>query len=57
LCDFGWASVVNSHRNTYCGTLDYASPEVLERKDYGLSVDVWSIGILAYEMLMGKAPF
>lgn len=29
LCDFGWASVVDSVRNTYCGTLDYASPEIL----------------------------
>jgi len=37
--------------------LDYASPEILERKKYDLSVDVWSIGILTYEMLMGKAPF
>lgn len=26
LCDFGWASLVDSARHTYCGTLDYASP-------------------------------
>ncbi len=57
ICDLGWSSVVESARNTYCGTLDYACPEILERKEYDLSVDIWSIGILTYEMLMGKAPF
>jgi len=29
LCDFGWASVIYAPRSTYCGTLDYASPEIL----------------------------
>jgi serine/threonine protein kinase len=57
LCDLGWAAVMESSRNTYCGTLDYVCPEILQRKDYDLSVDIWSVGILAYEMLMGKAPF
>jgi aurora kinase len=42
---------------TFCGTLDYASPEILERKGGDLSVDVWSIGVLTYELLMNKAPF
>jgi aurora kinase len=57
LCDFGWSSVIDSTRHTYCGTLDYACPEILARKDYDISVDIWSIGILTYEVLMGKAPF
>lgn len=32
LCDFGWASVVDRQRTTYCGTLQYVSPEILEKK-------------------------
>ena len=44
-------------RSTFCGTLDYASPEMLQREQYDESVDVWCIGVLAYEMLVGRAPF
>lgn len=29
LCDFGWATVCNERRKTYCGTFDYAAPEIL----------------------------
>jgi aurora kinase len=29
LCDFGWSAVIDSSRTTYCGTFDYAPPEVL----------------------------
>ena len=48
LCDFGWAAVVLDCRKTVCGTLQYASPEILEMKEYDTSVDIWSIGILTY---------
>ena len=30
LCDFGWAAICNERRQTYCGTFDYAAPEILE---------------------------
>ena len=30
LCDLGWAAVCNDRRKTYCGTFDYAAPEILE---------------------------
>lgn len=29
LCDFGWSAVVSNSRKTYCGTFDYAAPEIL----------------------------
>ena len=32
LCDFGWSARVQGARKTYCGTFDYAPPEILERK-------------------------
>ena len=43
--------------DTYCGTLDYMAPEILLRKEYDCAVDLWSLGILVYEMLHGDIPF
>ena len=40
-----------------CGTLDYLPPEMLSRQDYDHSIDIWSIGILTFEFLVGKPPF
>jgi serine/threonine protein kinase len=57
LCDFGWSARVQGSRKTYCGTFDYAPPEILERKEYDLSVDLWNLGVLAYELMTGKIPF
>lgn len=57
LCDFGWAALVETSRKTYCGTFDYAPPEILERKSYDTSVDIWCIGVLTYELLTGRVPF
>lgn len=58
MCDFGWAAYANNcNRRTYCGTTDYLSPELLNEEKYGKEVDIWSIGILAYELVHGRAPF
>ena len=43
--------------DTYCGTLDYMAPEVILRKEYDCAADLWSLGILIYEMLHGDIPF
>jgi serine/threonine protein kinase len=57
LSDFGCAtSVRGQERDTYIGTKDYQSPEMVMTLQYGKSTDVWSIGILMYELLMGVAP-
>lgn len=42
---------------TFCGTLDYMAPEVLLRKPYDCGCDLWSMGILLYEMVVGDIPF
>lgn len=44
-------------RGTFCGTPLYVSPELLKRKNYNNKIDVWSVGILTYELLFGKVPF
>lgn len=44
-------------RGTFCGTPLYVSPELLKRKSYNNKIDVWSVGILTYELLFGRVPF
>ena len=57
LSDFGCASSIrDAKRETFCGTMDYQSPEMLMEKEYDTSTDLWSLGILAYELLVGSAP-
>ncbi len=49
---------MKSNRNTTaCGTLDYLAPEIVGHKQYQYQVDNWCVGVLAYELLAGRAPF
>lgn len=58
LADFGWAVKNNDKkRNTFCGTLEYLSPEMLNNQVHDHNIDVWCLGILTYEFLVGKPPF
>ena len=45
-------------KRTICGTPNYIAPEILEGKSgHSYEVDVWSLGVLAYTLLIGKPPF
>lgn len=58
MADFGWSvHSPSSRRTTLCGTLDYLSPEMIDRKPHSYAVDIWSLGVLCYELLVGLPPF
>jgi aurora kinase, other len=58
IADFGWSVHAPSlRRKTLCGTLDYLPPEMVEGQPHDANVDIWSLGVLAYEFLVGNPPF
>jgi len=57
IADFGWSCLTTKPRQTFCGTLDYLAPAMVVGTAYDHSVDIWSLGVLMYECLVGKAPF
>lgn len=58
IADFGWSvHAPTSRRNTLCGTLDYLPPEMVEGREHDEMVDVWTLGVLMYEFLVGNPPF
>lgn len=62
ISDFGWSvHAPSNRRNTYCGTLDYLPPEMIvpcsPGGSYDERVDLWALGVLTYELLVGEAPF
>merc|ERR1712146_658633 len=57
ICDFGFAKVVRDKTFTMCGTPDYLSPGIIAGIGHNQSVDLWTLGVLIYEMLCGVTPF
>ncbi|CAG8611578.1 1980_t:CDS:2 [Acaulospora morrowiae] len=58
IADFGWSVHAPSHkRKTFCGTLDYIPPEMVDDEDHDEKIDIWSLGVLCFELLTGTAPF
>jgi NIMA (never in mitosis gene a)-related kinase 1/4/5 len=60
LGDFGIARVLNKtfdKAKTMVGTPYYLSPEIIESKPYSFKTDIWSLGVILYELCTLKPPF
>jgi len=62
--DFGLASKLSASdekRKTICGTPNYIAPEVIEgdkeKRGHSFEVDIWSMGVIFYTLLIGKPPY
>jgi serine/threonine protein kinase len=59
ICDFGFAKRVHTPQSlfTRCGTPTYVAPEILKNHPHDISVDMWSVGVIIYVVLVGYPPF
>jgi serine/threonine protein kinase len=58
IADFGFArSIGGVGAKTHCGTEKYMAPEIISNSYYGISVDIWALGVLFYFMLFAEYPF
>lgn len=58
LCDFGVSvQLIDSIARTYIGTSAYMAPERLKGEEYRMRAEVWSLGVLIFELVSGTFPY
>ena len=59
LSDFGFARYFEHNKliETLCGSPMYMAPEIMKYKEYTNKSDLWSVGVIMYEMLTGRTPY
>ena len=59
IADFGFARHFENDGmvETLCGTPLYMAPEIMKKQKYTVKSDLWSIGIIMYQMLFGRRPY
>ena len=60
LIDFGSCKITEEKtelHSSFCGCIDYVSPEMISGEGHNMMTDWWSMGILTYELLFGIPPF
>ena len=60
LCDFGFARAMSSNTmvlTSIKGTPLYMAPELVQEQPYNHTVDLWSLGVILYELFVGQPPF
>lgn len=64
VCDFGLSKIISRCSQSYMttqsrhtvGTPHYAAPELLKNERFGVKVDVWSFGVVLWELVMRQRP-
>jgi protein kinase A len=59
IADFGLSKQIgkDGRTETHCGTLEYLAPEIITKSGHGIAADFWALGVLIYEMTVGRGPF
>ena len=60
IADFGFSKQLNRQNDksgTLCGTPLYMAPQIINLKKYSYKADIWSIGIILFELINSRTPF